>query len=279
MQVIIKFWGLYNFKTIAFICKYTLVHFVTTCLIFSCFLTATMELYQSIAKQYQVIQGEMKEHEQAMKERDQATNERDQAMKERDDAMKDQDEAMNEIDRATKERDQIMKEQDQVMKERYQAIVERDQVKKLNIQKVMEIEKEREQSIKERDLAVKECHQTIKEHDDTIRELNEKLSKCSTFWIVPRHHVTVLEKVIGGGAWGYVKEGRFRDQQVAVKCVHEQILNKQTMQRVYREICTMSQVNHSNLVLFIAAVLDDQGGPMIITELLDTHLQWQTTEK
>ena len=78
--------------------------------------------------------------------------------------------------------------------------------------------------------------------------------------------MTVLEKVIGGGAWGYVKEGRIRDQQVAVKCVHELILSKQTMQRVYREICTMSQVHHPNFVLFIAAVLDDQGGPMIITE-------------
>ena len=120
---------------------------------------------------------------------------------------------------------------------------------------------------------MKECHQAIKERDQTIRELNEKQSKCSTFWIVPCRHVTVLEKVIGGGAWGYVKEGRFRDQRVAVKCVHELILSKQTMQRVYREICTMSQVHHPNLVLFIAAVLDDQGGPMIITELLDTTLR------
>ena len=137
----------------------------------------------------------------------------------------------------------------------------------------MEKEKERDQAIKERDLAVKECHQAIKERDRTIRELNEKQSKSSTFWIVPLRHVTVLEKVIGGGAWGYVKEGRFRDQQVAVKCVHELILSKQTMQRVYREICTMSQVHHPNLVLFIAAVLDDQGGPMIITELLDTTLR------
>ena len=120
---------------------------------------------------------------------------------------------------------------------------------------------------------MRECHQAIKERDQTIRELNEKQSKCSTFWIVPRRHVTVLEKVIGGGAWGFVKEGRIRDQQVAVKCVHELILSKQTMQRVYREICTMSQVHHPNLVLFIAAVLDDQGGPMIITELLDTTLR------
>ena len=103
------------------------------------------------------------------------------------------------------------------MKERDQAMKEHDKVLK-----------EREQAIKKRDLAVKESYQAIKERDQTIRELNEKLSTCSTFWIVPRRHVTVLEKVIGRGAWGYVKEGRFRDQQVAVKCVHELILSKQT---------------------------------------------------
>ena len=271
-----------------------------------------MELYQSIAKQYQVTHGAMKKHDQAMKEqdqtmkerdqatqerdqamkerdhvtneRDQAMKERDQAMRERDQAMKEQDQTMKERDQATQERDQAMKERDhvtnerdqamkerdQAMRERDQAIEERDQVKEVYIQKVMD---EREQAIKERDLAVKECHQPINKRDQTIRELNEKQSKSSTFWIVPRRHVTVLEKVIGGGAWGYVKEGRFRDQPVAIKCVHELILSKQTMQRVYREICTMSQVHHPNLVLFIAAVLDDQGGPMIITELLDTTLR------
>ena len=46
-----------------------------------------------------------------------------------------------------------------------------------------------------------------------------------------------------------------------------------TIKRVYCEICTMAQVHHPNLVQFIAAVLDDQGGPMIITELLDTTLR------
>ena len=35
----------------------------------------------------------------------------------------------------------------------------------------------------------------------------------------------------------------------------------------------MSHVHHPNLVLFIAAVLDDPRGPMIITELLDTTLR------
>ena len=148
------------------------------------------------------------------------------------------------------------------MKERDHAKQERDEVKQ-----------EQDQAINVRDDAMKECHLTLKTCDKTIRELNKKKCKCNTYWKVPRDHVTVLEKLIGGGAWGYVKEGRFRDQQVALKCVHELILNKQTMQQVYREICTMSQVHHPNLVLFIAAVLDDQGGPMIITELMDITLR------
>ena len=235
----------------------------------------------------------MKEQDQAMKERDQATMRQDQAMKERDQATMRQDQAMKERDQATmrqdqaiKERDQAMKERDeaiwgrdQARKERNQAAKERDQAKKVQIQKVMEHDsklKEQEQAIKERDQATKECNRILKEWDKTKKELEilqQEYSKRNAFWIVPRRHVTVLERSLGDGAWGNVREGKFRGQQVAVKCVHETIFSKQTMQRVYREICTMSQVHHPNLVLFIAAVLDDQGGPMIITELLDTTLR------
>ena len=130
--------------------------------------------------------------------------------------------------------------------------------------------------MKERDQVMKECDRALKEWNKTKRELEilkEEHSKRKAFWIVPHRHVTVLERSLGDGEWGNVREGKFRGEQVAVKCAHEAIFSKQTMQRVYREICTMSQVHHPNLVLFIAAVLDDQGGPMIITELLDTTLR------
>ena len=43
-----------------------------------------------------------------------------------------------------------------------------------------------------------ECHQALKQHDK-LKFLNKKQFKCSTFWIVPHHHVTVLEKSIEGG--------------------------------------------------------------------------------
>ena len=44
---------------------------------------------------------------------------------------------------------------------------------------------------------MKECHQALKQHDK-LKFLNQKQFKCSTFWIVPHHHVTVLEKLIEG---------------------------------------------------------------------------------
>ena len=205
------------------------------------------------------------EQDQCSQERDQAMKERDQAMKERDQAMRERDQAMRERDQAMGEHNQTQEKQTEVMRERDRALVERDQAIK-----------GRDQGMTEFHQATKECDRILKECDETKRELEilkAKQSKCNAFWIVPRRHVTVLERSLGDGAWGNVREGKFRGQQVAVKCVHEAIISKQTMQRVYREICTMSQVYHPNLVLFIAAVLDDQGGPMIITELLDTTLR------
>ena len=118
-----------------------------------------------------------------------------------------------------------------------------------------------------------ECQEVLGHTRVELEELQKEHSTCKTFWIVPRHKITILNKQLGGGAWGRVDEGQFRGQRVAVKCVHESIMAEKTIKRVYREICTMAQVSHPNLVRFMAAVLDDQGGPMIITELLDTTLR------
>ena len=93
------------------------------------------------------------------------------------------------------------------------------------------------------------------------------------FWRVSPEEVQVNKHdILGGGAWGYVAKGKFRGQIVAVKCVYPAILQPTTMDRIRREISTMAQVRHPNLVLFIAAVLDDRTGPMIITKILDINL-------
>ena len=57
----------------------------------------------------------------------------------------------------------------------------------------------------------------------------------------------------GAGSWGMVCEGYFRGQLVVVKCVLPDILLLHTRERIRREITTMAQVRHPNLVLFVAA--------------------------
>ena len=93
------------------------------------------------------------------------------------------------------------------------------------------------------------------------------------FWHVSAEEVQVDQEILGGGAWGVVAKGKFRGQRVAVKQLYPNILQPTTVDRVRREISTMAQVRHPNLVLFIAAVMDGQTGPMIITEILDTNLR------
>ena len=91
-------------------------------------------------------------------------------------------------------------------------------------------------------------------------------------WKVARHEITFNGAPLGHGAWGYVTEGTFRGKKVAVKCLHEEIMTHQTTERVQREINTMASIRHPNIVLFIAAVLDE-GLPVIISEILDTNLR------
>ena len=105
----------------------------------------------------------------------------------------------------------------------------------------------------------------------------EVYSREVDFWKVDRNEVT-LGSQIGGGAWGYISVGKFREQAVAVKLPYPQILTRHTYARLQREVGIMAKVRHPNLLLFIAAVFDEKAEtltapPMIITELLDTDLR------
>ncbi len=98
------------------------------------------------------------------------------------------------------------------------------------------------------------------------------------FWKIPRQEVQILGE-IGSGAWGYVAKGIFRGREVAVKWPHKAILTTaKIVNRLRREVRIMAQVRHPNLLLFIAAVFDEQADrlqepPLIVTELLDTNLR------
>ena len=144
------------------------------------------------------------------------------------------------------------------------------------------------QEQRERATTVHRLEELSIQHSTEVTELRGELQRLQTdlhqaqmevqnqteFWRVSPQEVHVLEEnVLGRGAWGYVAEGRFRGKRVAVKCLHQEILDPHTIQRVQREICTMAHVRHPNLLLFIAAVYEPGNAPMIVTELLDMNLR------
>ena len=122
--------------------------------------------------------------------------------------------------------------------------------------------------------------QNMQQALDRVREENlhlkqsQRPAEVEDHWRISRNEVVINQGVmLGSGAWGYVAEGQFRGKKVAVKCLHEQIVASQTLDRVHREIRTMASIRHPNIVLFVAAVLDTNGPPLIISELLDTSLR------
>ena len=74
-----------------------------------------------------------------------------------------------------------------------------------------------------------------------------------------------------------VLEGQLRYElrlKVAVKQLHGIIKSEMYLEMFQREINTMSQIRHPNILHFFGAVLDHpSGNPMIITEVMDTSLR------
>ena len=108
----------------------------------------------------------------------------------------------------------------------------------------------------------------------TALQLQSEQSYQSKFWEVPRKEVSLnMQKILGTGAWGFVVEGMFRGQQVAVKCLHDMIREPYFMAIIRKEIDIMAQIRHPNLVMLIAAVIDAENDPLVVTELLDMSLR------
>ena len=123
----------------------------------------------------------------------------------------------------------------------------------------------------------KELKQQVSLLCEQVEDLQSQKSQEThevDFWEIPREQVNCnMQKILGIGAWGYVVEGTFRGQQVAVKCLHDMIRSPKFAEVMRKEIAIMAQVRHPNLVLLIAAVIDTENDPLIVTELLDISLR------
>ena len=131
-----------------------------------------------------------------------------------------------------------------------------------------QLQQDKEQLESELEGQVGEVAQLRMENMQLKRQLEHSL------WKVTHSEVTLTKEELGRGGWGVIWAGIFREQRVAVKQMYQIIKSQDNLELLHREINTMAQLRHPNLLQFIGAVLDDpSGNPMIITEIMDISLR------
>jgi tRNA A-37 threonylcarbamoyl transferase component Bud32 len=145
-------------------------------------------------------------------------------------------------------------------------------------------QRERREAIEERDRSIRDLERRLREVNSGTQEhgtnTTQILISLGDGWNVLREEIELFpDREIGRGASGLVLEGRYQSQQVAVKQIHQRILENSTVVEEFRrEIGIMASVKHPNLVRFIAAVFDDAvldllETPLLVSELLNTSLR------
>ena len=134
-------------------------------------------------------------------------------------------------------------------------------------------QEENENRLQEVNQRLVQTQEELAAKQNEVAKLQSTLQKLNN-WKVSHTDITLSKNELGRGGWGVIWIGEFRGQRVAVKQMHELIKSDENMELLHREINTMSQLRHPNLLQFIGAVLDHpSGNPMIITEVMDTSLR------
>ena len=172
---------------------------------------------------------------------------------------------------------QIRRQQEQIERLRRQLAeqqAECDQLKKKQTMSCIQDElSELRRKVVDQGKTLDQLRQRNTELEDRLQHKNTAEPEVIHFWEVSRQEVEILPTILGTGAWGWVSEAIFRGKLVAVKRLHKDIVSQFTVDHIRREVNIMAQVRHPNLVLFIAAVMDSEQGPLIITEILTTSLR------
>ena len=113
---------------------------------------------------------------------------------------------------------------------------------------------------------LKECLSTFQQTQDDYRP------KESYEWVISRDEIFLTDEMLGEGAWGNVLLGRFRGCKLAVKQVHSLVLSPSSRSSFQREMKIASRCRHPYLLQFTGAT-NDEGTPLLVTELIETSLR------
>ncbi|CEO97372.1 Protein kinase domain-containing protein [Plasmodiophora brassicae] len=96
---------------------------------------------------------------------------------------------------------------------------------------------------------------------------------CRPGWVIDRREVDVSNEIIGRGAYGAIRSGRWRGCQVAIKSIHRVLLSEYNRSVFEREMYIYSLLSHPHLLKCFGACTDADGMPMLILERMDCSLR------
>ena len=121
---------------------------------------------------------------------------------------------------------------------------------------------------------------SLKKDIELLKQENEE--KCDTIlhtWTIQREEIQIIEdNDLGVGSWGYVKVAVYHDLKVAVKQLHEVLLSPHTIESFVRQVHFLACIKHPNIIQFIGGVMDQDGAPMIVMELM-SYTCWDIVQK
>lgn len=101
-------------------------------------------------------------------------------------------------------------------------------------------------------------------------------------WMFPLKEVQITDVILGKGAYGEVRIGKWRNISVAVKRLHQNVditidseNNQEMLHGFKQEMDILSKLRHPNLVLFLGACCDSSVSnfpTVLLTELLPCSL-------
>ena len=163
------------------------------------------------------------------------------------------------------QKDLLIQRQDQQLQQKDQIIQQQDQ----QIQQKDQETWHKDQQMRQKDWQIQQLQEenrNLQHHGDHSLQHGDKSA-----WVVRRQEIRILEKLLGTGGWGSVREGIFRGSRVAVKSMDNEIISPYNLELFSREMNMAARCRHPNLMQFIAAT--DEGVPLIVTELMHTSLR------
>jgi len=89
----------------------------------------------------------------------------------------------------------------------------------------------------------------LQQQQQQIHQLQQNQQQHNTLqqqqtWIVNRKEISLEEKELGRGAYGWVKQGTFRGCKVAVKCLHNELISEYNLHVFDREMTMAARCRH-----------------------------------